>query len=93
MCLVHHQPGQRGRRECRCSREEEENGGKRVQSKLHLFNDVSIWGNMMRSKFHHYRLFANIVSNKKDYPNNMVFTKNKLNMIKLNAARKKTEGD
>jgi hypothetical protein len=63
-----------------------------VQSKLHLFNDVSIWGNMVPSKSHHYHLFAYIVSNKKDYPNNMVFTKNKPNMIKLNASRKKAEG-
>ena len=39
-----------------------------------------------------YRLFAYIVSNEKDYPNNMVFTKNKPNMKKLNAARKKAEG-
>ncbi len=36
-----------------------------------------------------YRLFAYVVSNKKDYPNNMVFTKNRPNMKKLNAARKK----
>jgi hypothetical protein len=36
-----------------------------------------------------YRLFAYIVSDKKDYPNNMVFTKNKANMKKLNAAKKK----
>jgi hypothetical protein len=60
---------------------------------LHLFNDVSIWGNMVRSKSYHYCLFAYIVSNEKDYPNNTVFTKNKPNMIKLNAARKKAEGD
>ena len=39
-----------------------------------------------------YCLFAYIVSNEKDYPNNMVFTKNKPNMKKLNAARKKAEG-
>jgi hypothetical protein len=39
-----------------------------------------------------YHLFAYIVSNEKDYPNNMVFTKNKPNMKKLNAARKKAEG-
>ncbi len=39
-----------------------------------------------------YRLFAYIVSNEKDYPNNMVFTKNKPNMKKLNAAKKKAEG-
>jgi hypothetical protein len=63
-----------------------------VQLKLHLFNDVSIWGNMVQSKLHHYHLFAYIVSNEKDYPNNMVFTKNKPNMIKLNSARKKAEG-
>ena len=36
-----------------------------------------------------YRLFAYVVSDEKDYPNNMVFTKNKANMDKLNAARKK----
>jgi hypothetical protein len=36
-----------------------------------------------------YHLFAYIVSDKKDYPNNMVFTKNRANMKKLNAARKK----
>jgi hypothetical protein len=47
---------------------------------------------MVPSKSHHYPLFAYIVSNEKDYPNNMVFTKNKPNMIKLNAARKKVEG-
>ncbi len=63
-----------------------------MRSKLHLFNDVSIWGNMVRSKSHHYRLFAYIVSNEKDYLNNMEFTKNKPNMIKLNAARKKVGG-
>ncbi len=63
-----------------------------MQLKLHLFNDVSIWGNMVQSKLHHYRLFAYIVSNEKDYPNNMVFINNKPNMIKLNAARKKVEG-
>ena len=34
-----------------------------------------------------YRLFAYVVSDEKDYPNNMVFTKNKANMTKLNAAR------
>jgi hypothetical protein len=38
-----------------------------------------------------YRLFAYVVSNKKDYPNNMVFTKNRPQMKKLNAARKKME--
>jgi hypothetical protein len=36
-----------------------------------------------------YCLFAYVVSNKKDYPNNMMFTKNRANMKKLNAARKK----
>ena len=36
-----------------------------------------------------YRLFAYVVSDERDYPNNMVFTKNKANMDKLNAARKK----
>jgi hypothetical protein len=39
-----------------------------------------------------YHLFAYIVSNEKDYPNNMVFTQNKPDMKKLNAARKKAEG-
>jgi hypothetical protein len=38
-----------------------------------------------------YHLFAYVVSNEKDYPNNMVFTKNRPIMKKLNAARKKTE--
>ncbi len=47
---------------------------------------------MVQSKSHHYHLFTYIVSNEKDYPNNMVFTKNKLNMIMLNSARKKVEG-
>jgi hypothetical protein len=36
-----------------------------------------------------YRLFAYVVSDEKDYPNNMVFTNNKANMEKLNADRKK----
>jgi hypothetical protein len=37
-----------------------------------------------------YRLlFSYVVSDEKDYPNNMAFTKNKANMDKLNAARKK----
>jgi hypothetical protein len=36
-----------------------------------------------------YRLFAYVVSDEKDYPNNMVLTKNKANMKKLNAAKKK----
>ena len=36
-----------------------------------------------------YRLFAYVVSDEKDYLNNMVFTKNKANMEKLNAAKKK----
>ncbi len=36
-----------------------------------------------------YQLFAYIVSDEKDYPNNMVFMKNKANMKKLNAAKKK----
>ena len=30
-----------------------------------------------------YRLFAYVVSDEKDYPNNIVFTKNKANMEKL----------
>ncbi len=38
-----------------------------------------------------YGLFACIVSDKKDYPNNMVFTKNRPNIKKLHAARKKAE--
>ncbi len=36
-------------------------------------------------------LFAYVLSDKKDYPNNMVFTKNRANMKKLNPARKKKE--
>ncbi len=36
-----------------------------------------------------YHLFAYVVSNEKDYPNNMVFTKNRASMKKLNAARNK----
>ncbi len=32
---------------------------------------------------------AYVVSDEKDYPNNMVFTKNKANMKKLNTAKKK----
>ncbi len=39
-----------------------------------------------------YHLFAYVGSNEKDYPNNMVFTKNKPNMKKLNAVRNKAEG-
>ena len=39
-----------------------------------------------------YRLFAYIVSNENDYPNNKVFTKTKGNMEKLNAAREKADG-
>ncbi len=39
-----------------------------------------------------YHLFAYIVSNEEDYPNNRVFTKNRPNMIKLNAARRRAEG-
>jgi hypothetical protein len=38
-------------------------------------------------------LFAYIGSNEEDYPNNRVFTKNRSNMIKLNAARRRAEGD
>ena len=38
-----------------------------------------------------YRLFAYIVSDEKDYPNSKVFTKNRSNMNKLNAARKRFE--
>ncbi len=38
-----------------------------------------------------YQIFAYVVSDKKDYPDNMVFTKNKANMKKLNAAKKKKE--
>jgi len=38
-----------------------------------------------------YRLFAYIVSNEEDYPNNEVFTKTSSNMKKLNAAREKAE--
>jgi hypothetical protein len=36
-----------------------------------------------------YRLFAYIVSDEKDYPNSKVFTKNRSNMNKLNAARER----
>jgi hypothetical protein len=32
------------------------------------------------------------VSKEEDYPNNRVFTKNRSNMIKLNAARRRAEG-
>jgi hypothetical protein len=39
-----------------------------------------------------YFLFVYIVSNEVDYPNNRVFTKNKPNMIKLNAARRRADG-
>jgi hypothetical protein len=39
-----------------------------------------------------YRLFAYIVSDEKDYPNSEVFTKNRSNMNKLNAARENIEG-
>ncbi len=39
-----------------------------------------------------YHLFAYIVSNEEDYPNNRVFTKNRPNIIKLNAARRRAEG-
>ena len=39
-----------------------------------------------------YRLFAYIVSDEKDYPNSKVFTKNRSNMNKLNAARENIEG-
>ena len=38
-----------------------------------------------------YHLFAYIVSNEEDYPNNEVFTKTLSNMKKLNAAREKAE--
>jgi hypothetical protein len=38
-----------------------------------------------------YRLFAYVVSDKKDYLNNMVFTQNKANMKKLNVAKKKRD--
>ncbi len=37
-------------------------------------------------------LFAYIVSEEEDYPNNRVFTKNRSNIIKLNAARRRVEG-
>jgi hypothetical protein len=38
-----------------------------------------------------YRLFAYIVSDEEDYPNNRAFTKKRSNMIKLNAARRRAE--
>jgi len=38
-----------------------------------------------------YRLFVYIVSDEKDYPNSTVFTKNRSNMNKLNAARERIE--
>ena len=38
-----------------------------------------------------YHLFAYIVSNEEDYPNNEVFTKTSSNMKKLNAAREKAK--
>jgi hypothetical protein len=38
-----------------------------------------------------YRLFAYIVSEEEDYPNSRVFMKNRSNMIKLNAARRRAE--
>ncbi len=39
-----------------------------------------------------YRLFAYIASKEEDYPNNRVFMKNRSNMVKLNAARRRVEG-
>jgi hypothetical protein len=39
-----------------------------------------------------YCLFAYIVSKEEDYPNNRVFTKNRSNMMKLNAARRRADG-
>jgi hypothetical protein len=39
-----------------------------------------------------YHLFVYIVSDKEDYPNNRVFMKNRSNMIKKNAARRRVEG-
>ncbi len=39
-----------------------------------------------------YRLFAYIVRNEEDHSNNRVFTKNRSNMIKLNAARRRAKG-
>ncbi len=40
-------------------------------------------------RWHGLVAVAYVVSEEKDYPNNMVFTKNKANMEKLNAAKKK----
>jgi hypothetical protein len=39
-----------------------------------------------------YCLFAYIMSDEEDYPNNRVFMKSRSNMIKLNAARRSAEG-
>ncbi len=52
-------------------------------------DDLIHAGGENSTKWENYRLFAYVVSDEKDYSNNMVFTKNKANMEKLNAARKK----
>ncbi len=42
-------------------------------------------------RWHGLVAVAYVVSDEKDYPNNTVFTKNKANMEKLNAAKKKKD--
>jgi hypothetical protein len=64
------------------------NGGHAIAFTNELFH---AGGENNTAKFN-YRLFAYIVSNEEDYPNNQVFTKTKGNMEKLNAAREKAEG-
>ena len=64
------------------------NGGHAIAFTNELFH---AGGESNTAKFN-YRLFAYIVSNEEDYPNNQVFTKTKGNMEKLNAAREKAEG-
>ena len=64
------------------------NGGHAIAFTNELFHAD---GGNNTAKFN-YHLFAYIVSNEEDYPNNQVFTKTKGNMEKLNAAREKAEG-
>ena len=61
------------------------NGGHAIAFTNELFH---AGGENNTAKFN-YRVFAYIVSNEEDYPNNQVFTKTKGNMKKLNAAREK----
>ncbi len=61
------------------------NGGHAIAFTNELFHAA---GENNTAKFN-YRLFAYIVSNEEDYPNNQVFTKTKGNMKKLNTAREK----